>query len=97
VFPVRYGQTYRVELSFKYKTGRRIMSRIAIVILIYHRHKPIDLILVFSLVAAGWPALLNFLHSSQLCVFVHTPGIPKDFAQKFCDYRLMTVLFLNQV
>jgi nitrogen fixation protein FixH len=28
--------------AFKYKTGRSIMSRIVIVILIYHRHKPID-------------------------------------------------------
>jgi hypothetical protein len=27
---------------FKWKTGRRIISRIVIVILIYHRHKPID-------------------------------------------------------
>jgi hypothetical protein len=44
VFPVRYGQTYRVELCFKQKTGRWIMSRIVIVILIYHRHKPIDII-----------------------------------------------------
>jgi hypothetical protein len=42
VFPVKYGQTYRVELNFKLKTGRWIMSRIVIVILIYHRHKPID-------------------------------------------------------
>jgi hypothetical protein len=45
VIPVRYGQTYktyRVELSFKQKTGRWIMSRIVIVILIYHSHKPID-------------------------------------------------------
>jgi hypothetical protein len=42
VFPVRYGQTYRVELSFKLKTGRWVMSRIVIIILIYHRHKPID-------------------------------------------------------
>jgi hypothetical protein len=32
---------YKVELSFKWKTGRWIMSRIMIVILIYHRHKPI--------------------------------------------------------
>jgi hypothetical protein len=40
MFPVRYGQTYWVELCFKQKTGRRIMSRIMIVILIYHRHKP---------------------------------------------------------
>jgi hypothetical protein len=39
---VRYGQTYRVELSFKQKTGRWIMPRIVIVILIYRRHKPID-------------------------------------------------------
>jgi hypothetical protein len=36
-FPVRCGQRYRVEL-----TGRWLMSRIVIVILIYHRHKPID-------------------------------------------------------
>jgi hypothetical protein len=42
VFHVRYGQTYRVELSFKQKTGRWIMSRIVIVILIYHHNKPID-------------------------------------------------------
>jgi hypothetical protein len=32
VFPVRYEQTYRVEKSFKYKTGRWIMSRTVIVI-----------------------------------------------------------------
>jgi hypothetical protein len=44
VFPVRYGQTYRVELSLKQKAGRWIMSSIVIAILIYHRHKPIDLI-----------------------------------------------------
>jgi hypothetical protein len=48
VFPVRYGQTYRVELSFKEKTGRWIMSRIVIVILIYHRHKHIDRINLFG-------------------------------------------------
>jgi hypothetical protein len=42
VFHVRYGQTYRVELSFEQKTGQCIMSRIVIVILIYHRHKPMD-------------------------------------------------------
>jgi hypothetical protein len=42
VFPVRYGKPFRFELSLKLKTGRCIMSRIAIVILIYHRHKPID-------------------------------------------------------
>jgi hypothetical protein len=35
MFPVRYGQTYRVELSFN--------SRVVTVILIDHRHKPIDL------------------------------------------------------
>jgi hypothetical protein len=33
MFPVRYGQTYRVELSFKQKTGRRIMFKIVIAIL----------------------------------------------------------------
>jgi hypothetical protein len=44
VFPVRYGQTYRVELSFEQKTGRWIMSRIVIVILIYHPHKAINLL-----------------------------------------------------
>jgi hypothetical protein len=49
VFPVKYGQTYRVELSFKYTTGRWIMSRIVIVILIYHRHKPIDSINLLGL------------------------------------------------
>jgi hypothetical protein len=42
VFSVRYRQTYIVELSFKSKTGRWIVSRIVIVILIYRRHKPID-------------------------------------------------------
>jgi hypothetical protein len=41
VLPVRYRQTYTVELSFKQKTGRWIMSRIVIVTLIYPRHKPI--------------------------------------------------------
>jgi hypothetical protein len=40
VFPVRYGQTIRVEQSFKQKTRRRIMSRNVIVIVIYHCHKP---------------------------------------------------------
>jgi hypothetical protein len=43
MFPVRYGKPYRFVLSFKYKTGRWIKSRIVIVILIYHRHKPIDI------------------------------------------------------
>jgi hypothetical protein len=42
---MRYGQTYRVGLSFKQKTWLWIVSRIVIVILIYHRHKPTDLIL----------------------------------------------------
>jgi hypothetical protein len=42
MFPVRYGHTYRAELSFKYKTGRWIMLRIVIVILKYHRHNRID-------------------------------------------------------
>jgi hypothetical protein len=42
MFPVKYGQTYSVELSFKCKAGRWIMTRILIVILIDHRHKPID-------------------------------------------------------
>jgi hypothetical protein len=39
VVPVRYGQTYSVQFSFKYKTRRWIMSRIVIVILIYRFHK----------------------------------------------------------
>jgi hypothetical protein len=34
VFLVRYGQTYRVELCSKLKSGRWIASRIVIVILI---------------------------------------------------------------
>jgi hypothetical protein len=42
VFPVRYGQTYRVETSFKLKPGRWIMTGIVMVILTYHRDKPID-------------------------------------------------------
>jgi hypothetical protein len=42
-----------MELGFKYKTGRRIMSRIVIIILIYHHHKPIDLIHNFILVLNG--------------------------------------------
>jgi hypothetical protein len=42
VFPVRYGQKYTAELSFKQKTGRWIMSRIVIIILIHHLHKLID-------------------------------------------------------
>jgi hypothetical protein len=42
VFPVRYGQTYRVELSFKLKTGKGIMSRTVVVILKYHRHKHME-------------------------------------------------------
>jgi hypothetical protein len=56
VFPVRYRKIYSVEL-IKVRTmdnvqncdsyinipsQRWIMSRIVIVILIYHRHKPID-------------------------------------------------------
>jgi hypothetical protein len=32
MFAMRYGQTNRVELNFKRKTGRRIMSRIVIVL-----------------------------------------------------------------
>jgi hypothetical protein len=48
VFPVRYGQTYKVESSLKKKTGRWIMSRIERVILIYSRHKPIDSINLFG-------------------------------------------------
>jgi hypothetical protein len=42
VFPVKYGQVYSAELSFKQKTGRWIMSRIVIVMLIYEYnfHKP---------------------------------------------------------
>jgi hypothetical protein len=44
VFPVRYGKTYTVEKCFKYKAGLWIMSRNVIVTLIYHYHKPIDLI-----------------------------------------------------
>jgi hypothetical protein len=43
VFPVKYGQTYRVELSFKQNTGQWIMSRIIVVMLTCHRYKPIDL------------------------------------------------------
>jgi hypothetical protein len=43
VFSVRYGYTYSVELSFKLKTGRWIMSSIVIVIIIYHHHKRVDL------------------------------------------------------
>jgi hypothetical protein len=35
--------TYRVELRFKQKTGQWIMTRIVIVILIYNRHKHMDL------------------------------------------------------
>jgi hypothetical protein len=42
VFPVRYGQTYRVELRFKLKIGQWIISGIVRFILIYHRQKPID-------------------------------------------------------
>jgi hypothetical protein len=39
VFPVRYGQTYRVELSFKRKAGRWLMSRIVIVTLVGKKKK----------------------------------------------------------
>jgi hypothetical protein len=56
VFPVRYSHVYRVELSFKLKTARLVMSISAIVILIYLRHKPIDvitLITVFMSVKLG--------------------------------------------
>jgi hypothetical protein len=42
VFPMRYGKICRVEMRFKYKTGRWALSRIVIVILLYHRHQPID-------------------------------------------------------
>jgi hypothetical protein len=42
LFPMSYGQTYRVGLSFKEKTGQWIMSRIAMVILICHRHRLSD-------------------------------------------------------
>jgi hypothetical protein len=42
VFPVRYGHRYRIELSSKGKTGRQMISRVVIVVLMYHRHKPID-------------------------------------------------------
>jgi hypothetical protein len=49
VFYVRDGQTYKVQLSSKQKTGRWIMSKIVIVILIYHRYKPTGSIdLLFS-------------------------------------------------
>jgi hypothetical protein len=41
VFPVRYGQIYKLS---SFKTGQWIMSRIVIVILICHHHKPTDLI-----------------------------------------------------
>jgi hypothetical protein len=44
VFPERYGQAYISELNSKQNTGRWIVSRIVTVILIYHRHKPIDVI-----------------------------------------------------
>jgi hypothetical protein len=58
VFPVRYGQTYRFELSFKYsqKTGRRIMSRIVIVIFPKFLHH-----IYFSFVAFSWfPASVGY-------------------------------------
>jgi hypothetical protein len=48
VFPVKYGETYRVELSFEEKTGQWIMYRVVIVILIRHHHKPIDFIFDLS-------------------------------------------------
>jgi hypothetical protein len=51
VIPVRYSQPYGVELSFKYKTGRWIMSLMLVLLLLlllYHRHKPIDIINLFS-------------------------------------------------
>jgi hypothetical protein len=51
VFPVRYGQIYRVELSFKSKTGRWIMSRIVVFILIYLRHEPIGVICRVNLIS----------------------------------------------
>jgi hypothetical protein len=44
VFPVMYGQTYKIESSFKQETGRWIISIKVIVISLYHRHKPVDLI-----------------------------------------------------
>jgi hypothetical protein len=49
MFSVRYGQSYRVELSWvlNKKTGRWIMSRIVIVTLRHHRHKPIYLLTHF--------------------------------------------------
>jgi hypothetical protein len=48
VFLVRYGQIYRIQLSFKWKTGRWLMSRIVLIVLIYHRHKAIDLIYIYK-------------------------------------------------
>jgi hypothetical protein len=38
----RRRNVFPVELSYKQKTGRWIMPRIVIVILIYYCHKPID-------------------------------------------------------
>jgi hypothetical protein len=40
MFPQRHGQTHKVELSFKHKEGRWIMSRIMVGILIYNRYGP---------------------------------------------------------
>jgi hypothetical protein len=39
MFSVMYGQIYRDESCFN-KTGRRIMPRTVIVMLVHHRHKP---------------------------------------------------------
>jgi hypothetical protein len=61
LLPVRYRQTYRVELNVTQKTGRWIISRIVIVILTYHRHKLTDLVSeeVFSVKLVH----INRLHS----------------------------------
>jgi hypothetical protein len=48
MFPVRFGQTERVELSFKQNTGGWILSWSLIVTLIQHCYISIDLIYVPS-------------------------------------------------
>jgi hypothetical protein len=50
VFPLMYGLIYKFERSFKQKTEQWIVSRIVMVtsILIYHRHKPIDSIVLLD-------------------------------------------------
>jgi hypothetical protein len=67
VFPVRYGQTYRVELSFKCKIGRSIMYRRETVILIYHHQMRIDLKKTFAELIRRFSTSRRARHHSPFC------------------------------